>query len=65
MTLPPMARRTTHSGGAGTDCWMPPEGLMSQAEQTDAKLRFRCEVPNPPGEWVQFASALRLYCCTP
>jgi serine/threonine protein kinase len=49
------SRRTTSSGGAGTDCWMPPEGLAGKCSDT-ASLTFSYDV-HPTGSL--------LYCAGP
>ena len=49
------SRRTTSSGGAGTDCWMPPEGLAGKCGDP-ASLTFSYDV-HPTGSL--------LYCAGP
>ena len=49
------SRRTTSSGGAGTDCWMPPEGLAGKCGDL-ASLTFSYDV-HPTGSL--------LYCAGP
>ena len=47
------SRRTTSSGGAGTDCWMPPEGLAGKCGDT-ASLTFSYDV-HPTGSLLYCA----------
>jgi len=47
------SRRTTSSGGAGTDCWMPPEGLAGKCGDP-ASLTFSYDV-HPTGSLLYCA----------
>ena len=47
------SRRITSSGGAGTDCWMPPEGLAGKCGDT-ASLTFSYDV-HPTGSLLYCA----------
>jgi serine/threonine protein kinase len=51
------SRRTTSSGGAGTDCWMPPEGLAGKCGDP-ASLTFSYDV-HPTGSLLYCAGPRR------
>jgi serine/threonine protein kinase len=46
------SRRDTASGGVGTDCWMPPEGLQGRCGDT-ASLTFSYDV-HPAGSLLYY-----------
>ena len=53
------SRRDTSSGGVGTDCWMPPEGLQGRCGDT-ASLTFSYDV-HPAGSLLYYVLCAGLH----